>query len=245
MKKRLTFILACVLLLSSVIFAANMRKNITVDYMGIKLVVDGKEVIMGNDMAGNKIEPFAYEGTTYLPVRALAEALGKTVQWDDATKTVFIGGAPAAPAAPVADVQKNTTTPSNGEYLTDVMDPFSMDRATVYKTKNRKSISLASKEYTNGIYYTSYYNRKGHTNFNLDGKYTNLTGKLGADQEGSTIRFDFIADGTIIQSYDIISGQLPVDVNLNITGVKLLEIKYEVITNAMKSDSAFTDIIVR
>lgn len=242
MKKRLVFILVGVLLLSSAIFAASFRKNITVDYMGIKLVVDGKEVIMGNDMAGNKIEPFAYEGTTYLPVRALAEALGKNVQWDDATKTVFIGD---GAAAPVADNQNNTPAPTSGQYLTDVMDPFSMKRATVYKTKDRKSLSLAGKEYTNGVYYDSYYGRQGHTNFNLDGKYTNLTGKLGADQEGSTIRFDFIADGTIIQSYDIISGQLPVDVNLNVSGVRLLEIKYEVTTGDMYSSSAFTDIMVR
>ena len=120
-----------------------------------------------------------------------------------------------------------------------------MKRATVYKTKDRKSLSLAGKEYTNGVYYDSYYGRQGHTNFNLDGKYTNLTGKLGADQEGSTIRFDFIADGTIIQSYDIISGQLPVDVNLNVSGVRLLEIKYEVTTGDMYSSSAFTDIMVR
>lgn len=242
MKKRLVFILVGVLLLSSAIFAASFRKNITVDYMGIKLVVDGKEVIMGNDMAGNKIEPFAYEGTTYLPVRALAEALGKNVQWDDATKTVFIGD---GATAPVADNQNNTPVPTSGQYLTDIMDPFSIERANVYKTSDRKSLSLAGKEYTNGVLYRSYYDRKGHTNFNLDGQYTNLTGKLGADQEGSTIRFDFIADGTIIQSYDIISGQLPVDVNLNVSGVRLLEIKYEVTTNSMKSNSAFADIMVR
>lgn len=245
MKKRLVFILVGVLLLSSAIFAASFRKNITVDYMGIKLVVDGREVVMGNDMAGNKIEPFAYEGTTYLPVRALAEALGKTVQWDEATKTIFIGDGAAAPAAPVADNQNNTPAPSTGQYLTDVMEPFSKDRADIYKTSDRKTLSLAGKEYTNGIIYDSHYNRFGHTNFNLDGKYTNLTGKLGADQEGSTIRFDFIADGTIIQSYDIISGQLPVDVNLNVSGVKLLEIKFEVITDYRISKSAFTDIMVR
>lgn len=242
MKKRLVFILVGVLLLSSAIFAASFRKNITVDYMGIKLVVDGKEVIMGNDMAGNKIEPFAYEGTTYLPVRALAEALGKNVQWDDATKTIFIGD---GSAAPVADNQNNTPAPSTGQYLTDVMDPFSMKRATVYKTKARKTFLIAGKEYSNGVLYDSYYGGEGHTNFNLDGQYTNLTGKLGADQEGTTIRVDFIADGTIIQSYDIVSGQLPVDVNLNVSGVRLLEIKFEDMGKSYTSYTGFGDIMVR
>ena len=36
------------------------------------------------------MEPFIYEGTTYLPVRAVSEALGKNVSWDSETKTVMV-----------------------------------------------------------------------------------------------------------------------------------------------------------
>lgn len=36
------------------------------------------------------IEPFIHNGTTYLPVRALAEALGQEVDWDQETATVLI-----------------------------------------------------------------------------------------------------------------------------------------------------------
>lgn len=217
-----------VLLLSSAIFAASFRKNITVDYIGIKLVVDGKEVIMGNDMAGNKIEPFAYEGTTYLPVRALAEALGKNVQWDDATKTVFIGDGAIAPAqGSVVD-------------LLEITEPFSTDNAMT-----KINYSLAGVEYKNIVYFKSFLYRQGHANFNLEGKYTNLTAKLGANKAGTTIRFDFIADGKLLQSYDVISGQLPVDVNLNVTGVSLLEIKYEVTSKNRDAESALADIMVR
>lgn len=228
MKKRLVFILVGVLLLSSAIFAASFRKNITVDYMGIKLVVDGKEVIMGNDMAGNKIEPFAYEGTTYLPVRALAEALGKTVQWDEATNTVFIGDGEITPAQ------------GSAVDLLEITSPFSKEHA--YETSN---YSLGGVNYKNAIKYRSGLYEIGHTNFNLEGKYTNLTGKLGADQEGSVMRFDFIADGRLLQSYDVVAGQLPIDVNLNVTGVRLLEIKYEITSEHRSSDSAFADIMVR
>ena len=35
-------------------------------------------------------EPFIYDGTTYLPVRAVGEAVGKTVGWDGKTNTVTL-----------------------------------------------------------------------------------------------------------------------------------------------------------
>ena len=56
---------------------------IPVSYNSIKVLVDGKELKTDK-------EPFAYDGTTYLPVRAVAEAVGKEVKWDSATKTVTL-----------------------------------------------------------------------------------------------------------------------------------------------------------
>lgn len=61
---------------------ANM--DIPVMFHNIKIVVDGKELQTDK-------EPFIYEGTTYLPVRAVGEAVGKQVAWDAATKTVVLG----------------------------------------------------------------------------------------------------------------------------------------------------------
>lgn len=45
---------------------------------------------MGKDSSGKTVEPFAYKGTTYLPVRAVGEALNKKVDWDGKTQTVII-----------------------------------------------------------------------------------------------------------------------------------------------------------
>lgn len=61
---------------------ANM--DIPVMFNNIKIVVDGKELKTDK-------EPFTYEGTTYLPVRAVGEAVGKNVTWDAASKTVILG----------------------------------------------------------------------------------------------------------------------------------------------------------
>lgn len=94
MKKRkmiVSLALALVLLSGSVLAASAVKTQmIEANYMGIKLVVDGLKVTP-KDAAGHEVEPFISNGTTYLPVRAVAEALGQDVEWDGATKTVYIG----------------------------------------------------------------------------------------------------------------------------------------------------------
>jgi peptidyl-prolyl cis-trans isomerase B (cyclophilin B) len=68
--------------------SATLQKDVT--YRDIKIVVDGNE-ITPTDANGNPVEPFIMDGTTYLPVRAVANAFGKEVGWDDTTNTVYLG----------------------------------------------------------------------------------------------------------------------------------------------------------
>ena len=62
-------------------YSAVKEAMIPVSYHNIKIMLDGKE-LEPKDPNGNAVEPFIYEGTTYLPLRAVAEALGKDVVWD-------------------------------------------------------------------------------------------------------------------------------------------------------------------
>lgn len=235
MKRKSKFILALALMLvfSTVVFAAR-RVNITVTYDNVKVVVDGRQVQFGKDSKGNQIEPFIYNGTTYLPLRAVAESLGKQVQWDQNTKTAFLG-----------DGMVNT-----GEVnvaLTEINEPFSKTNIKLIgKDKDEKKYSLGGKEYDNGIIYGTYsWPFKGSSNFNLEGKYTNLTGLLGADRQNCTMKVDFIGDGKLLQSFEIVGGQLPVNVNLNVTGVRLLEINAEKVDGDSYSYTAFVDIFAK
>ena len=66
--------------------------NITAD--GVQIASAGQNYTLDNgDEVPNSI---VYRGTTYLPVRKVGEALGKTISWDGATSTVVIGE-PAQP----------------------------------------------------------------------------------------------------------------------------------------------------
>ena len=64
----------------------NVTSTIRYD-MTIRL--DGEALTL-RDANGNEVQPMSFEGTTYLPLRAIAEILGLDVDWDGATQTVFL-----------------------------------------------------------------------------------------------------------------------------------------------------------
>ena len=79
-----------VLVASFPALALSGSKTIEIFYNNIKITLDGVQVTP-RDGQGNIVEPFTYEGTTYLPLRAVANALGLSVDWDNATKTAILG----------------------------------------------------------------------------------------------------------------------------------------------------------
>ena len=100
MKQRLRDMVAgfmvAVLLSSITVWAATGTQNITITYRNIKLYIDGV-LITPKDPNGNVVEPFIYNGTTYLPIRAVGEAFGKEVHWDGDTSSVYVGQVPGKP----------------------------------------------------------------------------------------------------------------------------------------------------
>ena len=53
------------------------------------IVVDGVERTFYN-VQGQEVHPIVYQGTTYLPLRAIGELMDKNVDWNQATKTASI-----------------------------------------------------------------------------------------------------------------------------------------------------------
>ena len=71
------------------VFAADISRTLTATYRDIKITIDGTQ-IEPKDANGNTVEPFIVDGTTYLPVRAIADAIGYTVAWDGNSNTVIL-----------------------------------------------------------------------------------------------------------------------------------------------------------
>lgn len=71
------------------VMANTIQKQILVT-TGISVYVDNMK-LKPVDAKGQPVEAFAYEGTTYLPVRAIANAANMSVEWDEETNTVYLG----------------------------------------------------------------------------------------------------------------------------------------------------------
>lgn len=90
--KWFTLGVAVCLILSMMVFpamAASFSKTAELVYNNIKITLNG-DAITPKDASGNTVEPFIIDGTTYLPVRAIGDALGMNVKWDTGANTVVL-----------------------------------------------------------------------------------------------------------------------------------------------------------
>ncbi len=60
-------------------------------YPDCHIVIDGVDRTFYN-VSGEEVHPILYNGTTYLPVRAIGELMGENVDWNEETLTITIGG---------------------------------------------------------------------------------------------------------------------------------------------------------
>lgn len=193
--KRFAALALCTGMVTGTALAANtVYKNIRVQYCGIKLMVNGTPVTP-KDANGSTVEPFIYNGTTYLPVRAVGNALGQDVSWNGNTKTVYIG-------MNESDVSAKKLQPyQTSGYLRSI-------------EKNGKSIQMMGKTYTQGLYYGN-----GTALYNLDGLYKSLEMDIGHEDEKSAYDavLNFYVDGELVDTYTL-TGDMQTEhikVNLN------------------------------
>jgi len=93
-KRFLSVILCAVMLLGiAVPMAAAETSTITVDPINIEV---GGKVFLPTDVTGKNVPVFAYQGTTYAPLRALAEAYGLTVGYNQEQNLASVDGSPSA-----------------------------------------------------------------------------------------------------------------------------------------------------
>lgn len=187
--------------------ASGVSKTITAYYNNIKIYVDDS-LVTPTDADGNVVEPFVYNGTTYLPVRAVASALGKAVSWDAATSSVYVG-------------KHESTTPSI--YLSQ-LDPITSENA---------SVAGVSKDNMGNTYSDSIM-LKGLTSANaeyvLNGGYTRIKGVFAlpytAKDHGTIGILKIYGDDQLLYtSPEMTKGVEPIQFDVDITGINRLRIE--------------------
>lgn len=83
--------------------------SLTLTIHPIKVLVNG-EVFQPKDVQGNDVLVFTYDGTTYAPLRALAEAYGLEVGYDSKNNIATVNGSTQAHTASVPAPATTTAT---------------------------------------------------------------------------------------------------------------------------------------
>jgi hypothetical protein len=68
---------------------SSISKQLTAYYNGITIYIDS-ELLEPKDVNGNSVDPFICDGTTYLPLRAVAEAVGYDVYYSSTLNAAFL-----------------------------------------------------------------------------------------------------------------------------------------------------------
>lgn len=195
--KRFAALALCTGMVTGTALAANtVYKNIRVQYCGIKLVVNGAPVTP-KDANGSTVEPFIYNGTTYLPVRAVGNALGQDVSWNGNTKTVYIG-------MNESDTASKKLKPYQTSMFMEVMEDHG------------RNVTMVEKNYSQGLYVTWY---SGDALYNLDGLYKSVEMDIGhidgEDTSSGTVKF--YVDGELVDTYsltgEMLTQHIKVDLN--------------------------------
>ncbi|TPG71138.1 copper amine oxidase N-terminal domain-containing protein [Brevibacillus laterosporus] len=85
-KKKAILVLSSALLIGALpatTDAAVVKKNLQATYNNVKVKHNGNEV-------PTTIEPFIVDGTTYIPIRMMADVFKKDIDWDQATYTIAV-----------------------------------------------------------------------------------------------------------------------------------------------------------
>ena len=221
---------ACTVLAGgAAVMADDLSRNINVVYNNIKLYIDGAEIVP-KDAKGNPVEPFIYNGTTYLPVRAVGEALGKEVIWDGKTQSVYLGKKDQnQPDAYLSDMQ-----------WTDYREGDSGNNIEVFGHVNDRTVTDANgKTYTNGLavyvnrtngyrILENYNNSDIYQAYALNSQYRKLTGiiALPGKEAPSQADVEFYGDGKLLYKATGVTKTLPFTLDIDVEGVNQLEIYY-------------------
>lgn len=239
MKKRIQGLIAGILvgttLTSGLVFGKQVTEKADLYFNNIKIFVDGGEVV-AKDPNGNIVEPFTMNGTTYLPVRAIANALGQDVEWDGATQSVYIG-------------KKDQTKPDNYLHKIQYNDyKKAKDEESVFAIINGTVNDYNDNTFTNGIlFYIGAWsnvveddddNADMIISYPLNSQYKNLKGNIVLPKSYKIAAFDnadkcyssptdvfFYGDGKLIYKATAVTASMPFKFDIDLKGVNQLTIK--------------------
>lgn len=148
-KKYLIFTAIFCVMFAVIVSAATVSYVKTIEVTsGINLSIDGEEFIP-KDAYGNQVEVFNYSGSIYVPVRAISQAFGKTISYDENTMTAIITSPGASETQSSNLVSQDTVTSYvNMMHLLNSLELIFNTLDTVENAFSSASLSLSRNNLT-------------------------------------------------------------------------------------------------
>lgn len=202
---------------------AYMRYDVDVKY-------NGESVVMKN-VNGTRVYPISYEGSTYVPIRAIGNLFGVPVEWDGATKSVVLGA----------------SAKSQGIDLIDNFLAYSVSYGTkqIQATEQkRKSISGVEVNHwlslKNGTP-SSEPKADAYAYFNLGGKFDTLTFEASCDED--TILYVYGDNESVLGEVALTANQVPKKVTIPLHSATQLHFQARLSKNTLNNDDNTLGII--
>lgn len=184
---RTVAVLTCVASLgmawSSTAAAETVAKSVQA-FFGVKIVAGGKTLVTDK-------EPFIYNGTTYVPLRVVSEALGKKVSWDSTNYQVIISDEPTN-----SIVHLGSLPPTDWKW---------------YDGKANDEVKLGGETLSPALSIVT--SKSSEVTWALNGQYTTLEGIVGATATNryseSEATFVFMVDGHPKATVKLLKGTAP------------------------------------
>ncbi|MCL2016320.1 MAG: NPCBM/NEW2 domain-containing protein, partial [Defluviitaleaceae bacterium] len=223
----LSGILLTTLLFSTVSVFAAAPQTIEVIFGTVRTTLFGQEII-SRDAQGTIIEPLTYNGTVFIPIDTILQALQENAQWDAATNTLNFGTPTTGVAGTPNQPQQPQQAAQGGTAFTQAVPPFDVSNAN--RVAVLDNVQMGGTYYSNVLGFNRSSNQQSslqHSSHNLQGRFTQLSGVFGRIDGSSqnNVVITFIGDGRTLQSIDINALNLPTPINVDLTGVQLLRIE--------------------
>ena len=202
--------LVCLLIFSTTMVFANPQTVTRQITYGVNINLNGQ--VLQLDTASRA---FTMDGRTFLPLRAISEALDIPVDFDPATNTVFLGNR------------------FEGQRISlNRAAPFHDSGGSGWNVVNATSVTMGGTNFQNAIQYSigAFVSgaNTGYSLHNLNGQYRIFSGHMGRiDGSGMhNVTVNIIGDGTILRTYELEAGDLPKEFSILVEDVRLLRVEF-------------------
>lgn len=192
-------------------------------FNNIKIRLNGTE-LQPKDANGKAVEPFIIDGTTYLPVRAVGEALGLNVSWDGATQTVILGN----------DAEKGQPAIWLDQLTSFEGKSYSYETNDINRADYKDGLANDGSHYDR-IWYPLEEDYKERVTYLLKGQYSRFTGtfflrencKDGTNTDYNSAQMEIYLDDTLVfTSKELKPGSMPQDFSIDVSNAYKMEIRY-------------------